>query len=471
MTTMLEQLARLTTGESTAVTLTQQTLHAIEASTHNAFISFDRDAALEAAADIDARRANGEPLGALAGVPIAVKDNLCVRGGRTTAGSKMLADFVAPYDATVVAKLRAADAVLIGKTSLDEFAMGSSNERSYFGAVTNPRDPQVVPGGSSGGSAAAVAAQLCAAALGSDTGGSIRQPAAHCGVVGLKPTYGRVSRYGLIAYASSLDQVGPITHCVADAAALLQVIAGHDPLDMTSAQQPVPDFSGQLTDGVVGLKLGVPREYLSDGLHPDVRAAIEATLAKLERDGAQLVEIDMPHTKYAVGTYYLIATAEASSNLARFDGVRYGHRSGDARELTDLYERSRSEGFGDEVKRRIMLGTYVLSAGYYDAYYCKAQRVRTLIARDFEDAFTHVDAVVGPTTPAPAFKLGEKSDNPLQMYLEDIFTIGCNLAGLPGVSVPCGHSGALPIGFQIVTPAWQEARALQIAAAVERSDV
>ncbi len=463
-------LAALKDASITARAAAQQAIDAIGESEHNAFLNVDPATVLADADRIDARRAAGESLGALAGVPIAVKDNICVRGGNTTAGSRILKDFVAPYDATVVEKLKAADAVLVGKTNLDEFAMGSSNENSYFGSVTNPRDTTRVPGGSSGGSAAAVAADLCAAALGSDTGGSIRQPAAHCGLVGLKPTYGRVSRFGLIAFASSLDQIGPLTKTVADSALLLQTIAGHDRHDMTSAPIDVPDFSAELDRGVHGLTLGVPREYLSaaDGLDPGVKSAVEATLADLEAAGANLVEIDMPHTRYAVGTYYLIATAEASSNLARFDGVRYGHRAADARELIDLYEQSRSEGFGAEVKRRIMLGTYVLSSGFYDAYYKKAQRVRTLIRRDFDEAFLTVDAIVGPTTPTPAFKLGEKTANPLQMYLEDIFTISCNLAGVPGVSVPCGTSNGLPVGFQIMTPAWQEARALRVAQSVER---
>ena len=463
-------LAALNGGVLTAVQAATQVVEAIGESEHNAFIDVDVARVIAQAEQVDADRAAGATLGALAGVPIAVKDNICVKGVRATAGSHILQDFVAPYDATVVEKLRAAGAVLVGKTNMDEFAMGSSNENSYFGAVRNPRDPERVPGGSSGGSAAAVAANLCAAALGSDTGGSIRQPAAHCGVVGLKPTYGRVSRFGLIAFASSLDQIGPLTKSVADAALLLQAIAGHDRHDMTSAPVEAPDFSAELERGVKGMRLGVPREYLAaaDGLDAGVRQAVEATLADLEREGATVVEIDMPHTRYAVGTYYLIATAEASSNLARFDGVRYGHRAADVTELGELYERSRSEGFGAEVKRRIMLGTYVLSSGFYDAYYKKAQQVRTLIRNDFDDAFTQVDAIVGPTTPSPAFRLGEKTDDPLQMYLEDIFTISCNLAGVPGVSVPCGAADGLPVGFQVMAPAWEEGRALRVAAAVER---
>ena len=457
-------------GSATAQSVVSNLMDAIGASEHNAFIDVDREAAERQAAAIDERRTRGDALGTLAGIPIALKDNLCVKGGATTAGSRILSDFVAPYDATVVERLRAADAVFVGKTNLDEFAMGSSNENSYFGPVTNPRDIERVPGGSSGGSAAAVAAGLCSAALGSDTGGSIRQPAAHCGVVGLKPTYGRVSRFGLIAFASSLDQIGPMTHNVADAAAVLQAIAGQCRHDMTSAPADVPDFSAELHAGVEGMRLGVPREYLggAEGLDSGIRACVEDALGKLEAAGAILQEVELPHTPYAVGTYYLIATAEASANLARFDGVRYGHRSEDSGDLNSLYEQSRSEGFGNEVKRRIMLGTYVLSAGFYDAYYKKAQQVRTLIRRDFDAAFAGVDAIVGPTTPTTAFKLGEKVNDPLQMYLEDIFTISCNLAGLPGVSVPCGDADGLSVGFQVLTPVWEEARALRVAAEVER---
>ena len=460
---------RLASKEATAEEVVAQTLDAIEASELNAFVTVHgRDASLEAAQAVD----RGEVSGPLAGVPIALKDNICVKGGRTTAGSRILENFVAPYDATVVAKLRAAGAIFVGKTNLDEFAMGSSNENSYFGPVLNPHDRSRVSGGSSGGSAAAVAADLCAAALGSDTGGSIRQPAAHCGVVGMKPTYGRVSRFGLIAFASSLDQIGPFAKNVADAALLLQVIAGEDPHDMTSARVEVPDFSARLGAGVEGLRLGVPREYFEfdGGIDDDVVTNVRDAIDTLAAQGAEIVDISLPHTPYAVGTYYLIATAEASSNLARYDGARYGRRSSDARDLVDMYELSRSEGFGPEVKRRIMLGTYVLSAGFYDAYYRKAQQVRTLIKQDFERAFEKVDVIVGPTAPTPAFGLGAKTEDPLQMYLEDIYTISCNLAGLPGLSVPAGKSSeGLPIGLQILAPAFDEATALQVAAAWERS--
>lgn len=463
---------KLESGDVSAEAVVADTYDAIGAAQElNAFISvIDRDEALQAAREVDERRDAGADLGPLAGIPIALKDNLCVRGGSTTAGSRILEDFTAPYDATVVRKLKDAGAILIGKTNLDEFAMGSSNENSHFGPVHNPRDPERVPGGSSGGSVAAVAANLCAAALGSDTGGSIRQPASFCGVVGLKPTYGRVSRFGLIAFASSLDQIGPVTKDVADAAELLQVIAGHDPNDMTSATAALPDFSSELDRGVDGMKLGVPKEYFDvGGIDDDVAERVRAAIDGLAADGAEIVEISLPHTEYAVATYYLIATAEASSNLARFDGARYGRRADGVRELREMYEKSRAEGFGAEVKRRIMLGTYVLSAGFYDAYYKKAQQVRTMIREDFERAFQTVDAIVTPTAPTGAFELGEKTDDPLQMYLADIFTISCNLAGLPGISVPAGTTAdGLPVGLQVLTPVFEEARALRVAAAHER---
>lgn len=448
------------------------TLDAIEASELGAFISVaDREVARTAAQRAERALADGAA-GTLCGICVALKDNICVRGGRTTAGSRMLDDFVAPYDATVTSRLVEAGAIIVGKTNLDEFAMGSSNETSYYGPVKNPHDETRVPGGSSGGSAAAVAADLCAASLGSDTGGSIRQPASHTGVVGLKPTYGRVSRFGLIAFASSLDQIGPFTKSVADAAALLEVIAGSDRHDMTSARVPVPDFSADLDRGVRGMRLGVPREFfeVEGGMDPEVAANVRRAIDELASQGAELVDIHLPRTEYAVATYYLIATAEASSNLARYDGVRYGHRAADARELAEMYEASRAEGFGAEVKRRIMLGTYVLSAGFYDAYYKKAQQARTLIAEDFTRAFEKVDAIVGPVAPSPAFPIGEKTDDPLQMYLEDIFTISCNLAGLPGVSVPAEPTASgLPVGLQVIGPAFEEARVLRVAAAWERS--
>ncbi|QDG50800.1 Asp-tRNA(Asn)/Glu-tRNA(Gln) amidotransferase subunit GatA [Persicimonas caeni] len=469
--TISELIEAFEAGEATAEDAAGAVLDAIEAGENlNAFISVrERDAVLAEARAVDEARQNGAELGALAGVPVAVKDNLCVKGGQTTAASRMLAEFEAPYSATVVERLQDAGAILVGKTNLDEFAMGSSNENSFFGPALNPHDPERVPGGSSGGSAVAVAANQCVAALGSDTGGSIRQPASHCGVVGVKPTYGRVSRYGLIAFASSLDQVGPLTRSVDDAARLLEVICGFDPRDATSARRDVPKFTDAVGRGVEGLKLGVPKEYFASevGVDDEVGALVRAAIDDLEAQGAELVEVSLPHTEYAVATYYLIATAEASSNLARYDGARYGFRA-EGEDLVEMYENSRSEGFGDEVKRRIMLGTYVLSAGYYDQYYGKAQQVRTLIRQDFDDAFDKVDAIVAPTAPTPAFALGDKSENPLQMYLEDIFTISCNLAGLPGMSVPCGATAAgLPVGLQVLAPAFDEETMLAIGAVVE----
>jgi len=398
---------------------------------------------------------------------VGIKDVMVTKGLRTTAGSKILADYIPPYDCTAVARLETAGAVVLGKLNCDEFAMGSSNENSAWGPVRNPHDLTRVPGGSSGGSAACVAAHTAMASLGSDTGGSIRQPAAFCGVVGLMPTYGRVSRYGLIAFASSLDHIGPFANSVEDAARVLQVIAGRDPMDSTSADVPVPDYSAELQKPVKGMKLGVPVEYFGDGLDPEVRSSVEAAIQKLANAGCEIVRISLPHTQYAIPAYYLVATAEASSNLARFDGVRYGHRAKDASVLGAMYRRSRDEGFGAEVKRRIMLGTYALSAGYYDAYYLKAQRVRTLLARDFDDAFAKVDAIVTPTTPTPAFKLGEKSDDPVAMYLADIYTVTADLTGNPGISVPCGKSkSGLPIGLQVLGKHFDEAGILRIANAV-----
>lgn len=452
------------------------TLDALDASELNAFITVaDRAAAIEAAREVDAKLAQGLDLPLLAGVPIAIKDNLCTEGVRTTAGSRMLEGFVPPYDATVVTKLKQAGAILIGKTNLDEFAMGSSNENSYFGAVQNPVQTDRVPGGSSGGSAAAVAADLCVAALGSDTGGSIRQPAALCGVVGLKPTYGRVSRFGLIAFASSLDQVGPLTKSVEDAAIMLEALSGPCGHDMTSMDVPLGDVRSAVNQGVEGMTLGIPREYFEleaggHGMDPEVVESVRTAIQALKDAGATIVDISLPHTEFAVATYYLIATAEASSNLSRFDGIRYGLRdTGDDTGLEELYEATRSLGFGEEVKRRIMLGTYVLSAGFYDAYYKKAQQVRTLIRRDFEEAFKTVDAILTPTTPTPAFRHGEKTDDPLQMYLEDIFTISANLAGVPGISVPCGKtSEGLPIGLQVMAPAFDEVALFRVAGEWER---
>jgi len=410
----------------------------------------------------------GENLPRLAGVPVAIKDVMTTRGVRTTAGSKILDNFIPPYDCTAVARLEAEGAILLGKLNCDEFAMGSSNENSAYGPVHNPRDVTRVPGGSSGGSAAAVAAGMAVATLGSDTGGSIRQPASFCGVVGLMPTYGRVSRYGLIAFASSLDHIGPLTRTVEDAAIMLSVIAGHDPMDSTSAKVPVPDYVAEISKPVRGLKLGVPKEYFAEGLDAEVRTAVENAIQQLASQGAEIIPISLPHTSYAVPAYYVIATAEASANLARFDGVRYGFRSANAKSLAQMYRNTRDEGFGAEVKRRIMLGTYALSSGYYDAYYLKAQKVRTLLARDFENAFQKVDAIVTPTAPTAAFKLGEKSDDPLAMYLADIYTVTADLVGIPGISVPCGQTKTgLPIGLQILGKHFDEGTVLRVAQAVE----
>jgi len=435
-----------------------------------AYLILSKDRALEQAGRMDQLVSRGEKLPPLGGVPIGLKDVLTTRGVRTNAGSKILGNYVPPYDCTAVSRLEAAGAVLLGKTNCDEFAMGSSNENSAWHPVRNPRDPSRVPGGSSGGSAAAVAADMAVAALGSDTGGSIRQPASFCGVVGLMPTYGRVSRYGLVAFASSLDHIGPITKTVKDAAIVLRTIAGHDSMDSTSADLPVPDYVAELEKPVQGLKIGVAKEYLGEGLDREVRYAVEAAIQKLESLGCKIVEISLPHTKYAIPTYYIVATAEASSNLARFDGVRYGYRARDARTLSEMYRRTRDEGFGAEVKRRIMLGTYALSAGYYDAYYLKAQKVRTLIARDFEEAFSKVDAIVTPTCPTAAFKLGEKAENPLAMYLADIYTVTADLAGIPGISIPCGQTREnLPIGLQILGRHFDEATVLRVAHAYEQA--
>jgi aspartyl-tRNA(Asn)/glutamyl-tRNA(Gln) amidotransferase subunit A len=407
----------------------------------------------------------------LSGMPLAIKDNICTDGVFTTCSSRMLQNFVPPYDATVIAKLRAQDYILLGKTNLDEFAMGSSTENSAFGPSRNPWNLQCVPGGSSGGSAAAVAAEECAAALGSDTGGSIRQPAAFCGVGGLKPTYGRVSRYGLVAFASSLDQIGPITRNVSDAAFLLEAIAGHDPLDSTSIDRPVPDYMKSLQKrNLKTLRVGVPVEFFTEGLDAEVEQAVRAAIEELRHLGAEVKEVRLPRTDAAVAVYYVIATAEASSNLARFDGVKFGFRAKETKDLLELYIKTRQEGFGPEVKRRIMLGTYVLSAGYYDAYYGKAQAVRTLVCQDFDAAFKEVDLIITPTTPTPAFKLGEKSEDPLQMYLSDVFTISVNLAGLPAISLPCGFSKAgMPIGLQMIGRAFEEETVLRAAHAYEQS--
>jgi aspartyl-tRNA(Asn)/glutamyl-tRNA(Gln) amidotransferase subunit A len=459
-------------GRMSAVEVCHAALDRIEAVnlTLNAFNHVDHAYALARAEAIDRRRAAADALGPLAGVPIALKDNMCVRGMRTTASSRILDNFVPPYNATVVDRLEAAGAVIVGKTNCDEFAMGSSNENSAYGPVRNPWATDRTPGGSSGGSAASVAARCVPLALGSDTGGSIRQPASFCGVVGLKPTYGRVSRYGLLAFASSLDQIGPFGRTVADAALAVSVLAGDDPADATTSHAPVPDFTAALTGDVKGVRIGVPRAFVAEGVDADVKRTLDAALEALRDAGATLVDIELPHAKYAIPVYYLVATAEASSNLARYDGVRYGYRSPRAtEELKAMYSRTRDEGFGAEVKRRIMLGTYVLSAGYYDAYYLKAQQVRTLLRRDYQHAFEVADVVAMPTSPTPPFRLGEKTDDPLQMYLADVFTVSANLTGNPGISVPAGFSShGLPIGLQLTGRMFDEATLLRVADAYER---
>jgi aspartyl-tRNA(Asn)/glutamyl-tRNA(Gln) amidotransferase subunit A len=457
-------------GRASAVDVCRETLARIANAdeTIHAFHTVTAELALARAAAIDRERERWRDA-PLAGVPVALKDNLVTRGVTTTAGSRMLETYVPPYDATVVAKLEQAGAIVIGKTNCDEFAMGSSTENSAFGPTTNPWAKDRTPGGSSGGSAAAVAARMAPLALGSDTGGSIRQPAAMCGIVGLKPTYGRVSRYGLIAFASSLDQIGPLTTTVRDAALALRVIAGADPADATSAPEPVPDFEAALTGDIRGARIGVPAGMLESGVDAEVTAGFSRALDVLRERGADLVDIALPNARHAIPVYYLIATAEASSNLARYDGVRYGFRADAPEGLQAMYRRTRARGFGNEVKRRIMLGTYVLSAGYYDAYYLKAQQVRTLIRRDYDDAFARVDAVAMPTSPTPAFRLGERVDDPLQMYLADIFTVSANLAGLPAISVPCGFTrGGLPIGLQLTGRPFDESTLLRIGDSYQR---
>jgi aspartyl-tRNA(Asn)/glutamyl-tRNA(Gln) amidotransferase subunit A len=469
--TIHEMRRRLVAGELTSIGLTRAFLDRIEATDQkvNAFITVCGESALAQAAEADKRMARGEA-DILTGIPVALKDIFNTEGIRTTCASKILDNYISPYDATVVAKLKKQGAVILGKLNMDEFAMGSSNENSAFGPVKNPWDLETVPGGSSGGSAACVAARQSAATLGTDTGGSIRQPASHCGVVGLKPTYGRVSRYGVIAYASSLDQVGPLTRDVEDCAILLGAVAGHDPADSTSVDIPVPDYPATLGAGVKGLKIGLPREYFIEGLDPDVKAAVEQAIETYRGLGAEIVEVSLPHTDYAVACYYLIATAEASSNLARYDGVRYGLRVDEGQGLIDMYMKSRAAGFGAEVKRRIMLGTYALSSGYYDAYYLKAQKVRTLIRQDFLDAFSKVDVILTPVAPTPAFRLGEKVDDPLQMYLSDTFTIPVNMAGTCALSLPCGFSGSgLPIGLQLVGSPFGEETILRAGYAFEQA--
>ncbi|MBI3075757.1 MAG: Asp-tRNA(Asn)/Glu-tRNA(Gln) amidotransferase subunit GatA [Deltaproteobacteria bacterium] len=463
-----DRLARREVRAQELLQAVQERIRRVEGIVH-AYVTQTLESAAIQAAAIDARLARGEPLPPLAGIPVALKDIFCTEGVRTTCGSRSLQPYVPPYDATVVARLKAQGVILLGKLNMDEFAMGSSTETSAFGVTRNPWNPEYIPGGSSGGSAAAVAAGECIASVGTDTGGSIRQPAACCGVVGLKPTYGRVSRYGMIAFASSLDQGGPITRDVTDAALVLQAIAGHDPRDFTSIPADVPDYVAALTRDVRGVRIGLPREYFLEGLDPEVARAVREAVRVLEGLGATIAETSLPHTDYALAAYYIIAPAEASSNLARYDGVRYGHRGGPGA-LRQMYMRTRQEGFGPEVKRRIMLGTYALSAGYYEAYYRKAQQVRTLVRQDFEEAFRRFDVLATPTMPTPPFKLGEKLQDPLQMYLSDVYTIPVNLAGIPGFVLPCGFSSdGLPIGLQLIGRPLDEATLLRVGHAFEQA--
>ena len=435
-----------------------------------AYLTITPEDALMQARDADKRLVSARDITLLTGIPISVKDIFCTKGIRTTCASKILNNFIPPYDAAVIKKLKDAGAIILGKNNMDEFAMGSSTENSAFFVTRNPWDTERVPGGSSGGSAASVAAGECAASIGTDTGGSIRQPASCCGIVGLKPTYGRVSRYGMIAFASSLDQAGPMTKDVMDCAIMLNIMAGYDPMDSTSIDTPVPDYTKALTSNIKGLRIGIPKEYFVEGLDDNVEKAVMGAVEVLKKQGASIVDISLPHTDYAIAVYYLVATAEASSNLARYDGVKYGCRAKDSKNLMDMYCKTRDEGFGAEVKRRIMLGTYSLSAGYYDAYYKKASQVRTLIKRDFEEAFKICDVIVTPTSPTPAFKIGEKTADPLTMYLSDIFTISCNLAGIPGISIPCGFTNDnLPIGLQILGRPLDEETVLRTAYAYEQA--
>ncbi len=462
--TLAELASGLSAGDFSARELVDALLSRVDthASSLNAFITVTAEQALADADASDQARSKGK-VSALSGLPIVYKDIFCTKGVLTTCGSRILENFVSPYDATVVERLASAGAIMLGKTNMDEFAMGSSNETSYFGPVKNPWDTECTPGGSSGGSAAAVAARISPAATGTDTGGSIRQPAALTGTVGLKPTYGRVSRYGMIAFASSLDQAGVITRTAKDAAMLLAVMAGFDERDSTSVDHPVPDYVGNLKASLKGLKVGVVKQHFDSGLDENCGARVKDALKALEEQGTKLIEVDLPNLDLSVPTYYVVAPADCSSNLSRFDGVRFGHRADDATDLFDLYCRSRGEGFGAEVKRRIMTGTYVLSAGYYDAYYLKAQKVRQLISQDFKNAFDEVDVIAGPTVPTPAFKLGDKTDDPITMYLNDIYTIGANLAGLPGISVPCGFVDDMPVGLQLVGPHFAEGSILACA--------
>jgi len=458
-------------GEVSSMQITRSVfsrIDEVEERVHS-YIRLMKDEALAAAAraDEDIKKGNIRPL---TGIPVALKDIVCTKGIPTTCGSNILHNFVPPYNATVVEKLSAAGAVFVGKANMDEFAMGSSTETSFFGPTCNPWDLERIPGGSSGGSATAVAADECIASIGSDTGGSIRQPAALCGVVGMKPTYGRVSRFGLIAFASSLDQIGPFTKDVEDCAIMMNVLAGYDPRESTSVKMEVPDYRQFIGRDISGWKVGIPKEYFVEGIDPEVSAAINGAIDTVKKCGGQCIDISLPHTQYSVAVYYIIAPAEASSNLARYDGVKYGFRASGERDLMEMYRKTRMEGFGEEVKRRIMIGTYALSAGYYDAYYGKASQVRALIRRDFDEAFRECDIILTPTTPTPAFKIGEKTDDPLQMYLSDIFTISTNLAGIPGISVPCGFTAAgLPIGVQFLAGHFEEGKLLQIASAFEKN--
>ena len=468
MTTIAEITEKITRGETSARTEVEAALNAAEKLNDelNAFLEIDRAGALKRADAIDQKRGSGP----LNGIPVAIKDNICVRGMQTSCGSHILGPYKPPYNATAIDRLLDAGAVIIGKTNCDEFAMGSSNENSAFGPVKNPWDTSRVPGGSSGGSAAAVAAGIVPVALGSDTGGSVRQPASLCGVIGVKPTYGRVSRYGLVAFGSSLDQIGVFAQTATDAATVMQAIAGRDPHDATTAKVPVANYIGETEKDIAGLRIGVSRTLLGEGLDKEVRDTIEKAIDAYRELGAEIVDIELPHAKYAIAVYYIIATAEASSNLARYDGVRYGFRAEDAPALREMYRKTRDEGFGPEVKRRIMLGTYVLSAGYYDAYYLKAQKVRMLIRNDFAAAFAECDAVLTPTSPSPAFRFGEKVDDPLAMYLNDIYTVTANLAGIPGISVPCGLSAeGLPIGVQLLGPYWSEGLLFRLAHAYQQA--
>jgi len=462
--TIAELAKSMAAGEFSSVELTQHYLDRINklGTQLNCFVTLTAELALQQASEADQLRAKGNAH-PLAGVPLVHKDIFCTNGVKTSCGSKMLDNFIAPYDASVVNNCKQANMVMLGKANMDEFAMGSSNETSFYGPVKNPWNLETVPGGSSGGSASAVAARLAPVATGTDTGGSIRQPAALCGITGLKPTYGRVSRYGMIAFASSLDQAGPMSRTAEDAALLLNVMAGFDPKDSTSVDQAVPDYSATLNDSVKGLKIGLPKEYFGEGLDNNVAKVVDEAIKLYQNMGAELVEISLPNTKTAVSTYYVVAPAECSSNLSRFDGVRFGYRCKDPRDLEDLYKRTRGEGFGPEVKRRIMVGTYVLSAGYYDAYYLKAQKLRRLISDEFKQAFEKVDVIMGPTSPTVAFKIGERMDDPVAMYLSDAYTIATNLAGLPGISIPAGFANDLPVGLQIIGGYFQEGKLLNVA--------